>query len=97
MRTTPPPVETLQNYPVPDPALPQTDDLPALLNLLPPAIAERVRQIDRSDELLEVVMDVGRVPAARYLSGEVALAETKLTVADIQAVVEVEPVDLLHI
>ncbi|RLT38638.1 MAG: AAA family ATPase [Chloroflexi bacterium] len=87
MRTTPPPVETLQNYPVPDPALPQTDDLPALLNLLPPAIAERVRQIDRSDELLEVVMDVGRVPAARYLSGEVELAETKLTVADIQAVV----------
>ena len=36
MRTTPPPVETLQNYPVLDPALPQTDDLPALLNLLPP-------------------------------------------------------------
>jgi len=87
MRTTPPPVDTLQNNPVPDPALPQTDDLPALLNLLPPAIAERVRQIDRSDELLEVVMDVGRVPAARYLSGEVELAETKLTVADIQAVV----------
>ena len=87
MRTTPPPVDTLQNNPVLDPALPQTDDLPALLNLLPPAIAERVRQIDRSDELLEVVMDVGRVPAARYLSGEVELAETKLTVADIQAVV----------
>ena len=87
MRTKPPPVDTLQNNPVLDPALPQTDDLPALLNLLPPAIAERVRQIDRSDELLEVVMDVGRVPAARYLSGEVELAETKLTVADIQAVV----------
>lgn len=70
-----------------DIGLPLTDDLPALLNLLPVAIAQRVRELDRSDELLEVVMDVGRVPAARYLSGEVALAEAELTVADIQAVV----------
>ncbi|MQC27434.1 MAG: AAA family ATPase, partial [Chloroflexi bacterium] len=87
MATTQLAPETLRETPVmePDPLL--TDDLPALLNLLPPAIAQRVRELDRSDELLEVVMDVGRVPAARYLSGEVALAEAKLTAADIQAVV----------
>ncbi|MDA1217448.1 MAG: AAA family ATPase, partial [Chloroflexi bacterium] len=87
MATTQLAPETLRETPVmePDPLL--TDDLPALLNLLPPAIAQRVRELDRSDELLEVVMDVGRVPAARYLSGEVVLAEAKLTAADIQAVV----------
>lgn len=87
MRNPRPNPEALDDTPVLDPDLPLTDDLPALLNLLPPAIAQRVRELDRSDELLEVVMDVGRVPAARYLSGEVALAETKLTAADIQAVV----------
>ena len=87
MSTKQPVPETLSERTVSDIGLPLTDDLPALLNLLPVAIAQRVRELDRSDELLEVVMDVGRVPAARYLSGEVALAEAKLTVADIQAVV----------
>ena len=87
MSTKQPVLETLSERTVSDIGLPLTDDLPALLNLLPVAIAQRVRELDRSDELLEVVMDVGRVPAARYLSGEVALAEAKLTVADIQAVV----------
>ena len=87
MSTKQPVLETLSERSVSDIGLPLTDDLPALLNLLPVAIAQRVRELDRSDELLEVVMDVGRVPAARYLSGEVALAEAKLTVADIQAVV----------
>ncbi|MGQ9667512.1 MAG: hypothetical protein ACUVWB_09385, partial [Anaerolineae bacterium] len=47
-----------------------TDDLDALLAVLPPDIAQAVRDANRADELLEVVMDLGRRPEARYLTHE---------------------------
>jgi hypothetical protein len=36
-----------------------TDDLDLLLDILPPRISEVVRELDDSDNLLEVVMDLG--------------------------------------
>ncbi len=65
-----------------------TDDLDALLNVLPEDIREAIQQIGRRDDLLEVILDLGRVPTARYTDGEIVLRETEVAREDIQYVVE---------
>ena len=65
-----------------------TDDLHALLGILPPEIETAVRKENNSDDLLEVILDLGRIPTARYLERELALSETEVTHADINYVVE---------
>lgn len=62
-------------------------DLQRLLAILPVDIYERIEAIGRDDELLEVVMDLGRRPAARYVDGEVILRESEVTRQEIDAVV----------
>src|SRR3989304_4635386 len=64
-----------------------TDDLQALLNVLPARITEAVIQADDSDNLLEIVLDLGRVPVARFVNREVVLSEIETTHEDIDAVV----------
>jgi stage III sporulation protein SpoIIIAA len=44
-----------------------TDDLDAMLSVLPPRIASALLEINRQDDLLEVILDLGRVPTARYV------------------------------
>ncbi len=44
-----------------------TDDLHALLDVLPPAIAKAVNEANDSDNLLEVILDLGRLPTARFV------------------------------
>lgn len=63
------------------------DDLDALLERLPPHIGRPLR--DRADhsELLEIVMDLGRLPEARYPGREVVLSGAEVTEADIDYVV----------
>lgn len=65
-----------------------TDDLEALLNVLPPAIAEKVRQRNNREDLLEVVMDLGRPPEARFLNEDVVLLDQEITTEDIDYVVD---------
>lgn len=65
-----------------------TDDLDALLNVLPEDIRTAIQRIGRRDDLLEVILDLGRVPTARYTDGEVVLRDTEVTREDIQYVVE---------
>jgi stage III sporulation protein SpoIIIAA len=65
-----------------------TDDLQALMGVLPPTIAQSVRRVNRGVDLLEVIMDLGRVPTARYVDQEVVLSEVEVTRADIDYVVE---------
>lgn len=43
-----------------------TDDLQRLLALLPTAVQKVLASADRRDQLLEVVLDLGRIPEARY-------------------------------
>ena len=62
-------------------------DLQKLLHILPIPIKEKIEQIGREVELLEVVMDLGRQPTARYIDGEVVLRQAEVTPADIAAVV----------
>jgi stage III sporulation protein SpoIIIAA len=55
-----------------------TDDLEALLGVLPADLAQRLVEIDRQDELLEVILDLGRVPTARFIDREVVLADREV-------------------
>ena len=65
-----------------------TDDLHALLAVLPPAIAQAVQDANDSDNLLEVILDLGRLPTARFVDREVALIQTEAPFEDIGYVVE---------
>ena len=64
-----------------------TDDLDALLAVLPPHIENAVRTVDGNEDLLEVVMDLGRMPEARYLGREVMLNDREISREDIEFVV----------
>lgn len=65
-----------------------TDDLDALLAILPDDIKASVKKNNNSADLLEVILDLGRVPTARLTSEETILLEREVTHADIQYVVE---------
>jgi stage III sporulation protein SpoIIIAA len=64
-----------------------TDDLDAMLGVLPPDITHRLMEIDRQDDLLEVILDLGRVPTARFVDSEVALSEREVIRDDLDYVV----------
>ena len=61
-----------------------TDDLQALLDVLPPPITESVIEEDDSDNLLEVILDLGRVPTARFIDREVVLSKREVSHADLE-------------
>jgi stage III sporulation protein SpoIIIAA len=65
-----------------------TDDLHALLGVLPPFIADAVTRADNSDLLLEIVIDLGRFPVARFVNGDLELANDEITRANVDFVVE---------
>ena len=63
------------------------EDLRTLLSVLPDSIRHSVEEAGRADELLEIVMDLGRVPTARYVDGERVLRESEVTHEEIEQVV----------
>ncbi|MCL4560699.1 MAG: AAA family ATPase [Chloroflexi bacterium] len=65
-----------------------TDDLHALLGVLPPHIVEAVTQANNSDNLIEIILDLGRIPKARFVDGELDLSTQEITRQDIDSVVE---------
>ena len=65
-----------------------TDDLEALLNTLPMEVVTAIRETEDTDNLLEVILDFGRVPTARFVAGEVVLSEKDVTREQIDHVVE---------
>lgn len=65
-----------------------TDDLDLLLDALPPRIVESLHAPERRTDLLEVVMDLGRLPEARYPGREVVLSHEEVTEDDLQFVIE---------
>jgi len=64
-----------------------TDELEALLAVLPPPIADKVREANRDDELLEIVLDLGRPPEARFITHDLQLSEKEVTREEIDYVV----------
>jgi stage III sporulation protein SpoIIIAA len=64
-----------------------TDDLEALMKVIPIHICEKLRELNRSDDLLEVILDLGRVPTARYTDVEAVLADKEVSQADLDYVI----------
>ncbi|HLE59670.1 MAG TPA: R3H domain-containing nucleic acid-binding protein [Candidatus Limnocylindria bacterium] len=65
-----------------------TDDLDALMAALPDEIVERLRSFAARTDLLEVVLDLGRRPEARFVHGEEELLSREVTEADIAHVID---------
>lgn len=70
------------------PDMQSADDLGALLDTLPVAIRDAIDAHGDRDSLLEVVLDLGRAPQARFLDGEVDLSEREVSADDLKAVVD---------
>jgi stage III sporulation protein SpoIIIAA len=64
-----------------------TDDLDRLLELLPDAVQEQLRSEEARQQLLEVVLDLGRLPEARYPGRALALGSSPLSREDLAGVV----------
>jgi stage III sporulation protein SpoIIIAA len=56
-----------------------TDDLDSLLQVLPPGIMGRLESLPSLDNLLEIVMDLGRLPEARFPSQILFLGDETVT------------------
>lgn len=65
-----------------------TDDLDALLDVLPLDIRHAVERANDSENLLEIILDLGRVPTARFVDHEINLRETEVTRAELDYVDE---------
>jgi stage III sporulation protein SpoIIIAA len=65
-----------------------TDDLGALLGVLPKPIVNAVHKANHYDKLIEIILDLGRVPTARFVDDEIILTDAELTRADLDHVVE---------
>jgi len=64
------------------------DDLDALLAALPPEIVAAVHALDEVEAVIEVVLDLGRQPEARFPDGETTLLEREVGEADLAYVVD---------
>jgi len=64
-----------------------TDDLDALLERFPSHISQPLREREDRSELLEVVLDLGRLPEARYPDREIVLSDQEIAEGDIEYVV----------
>jgi stage III sporulation protein SpoIIIAA len=64
-----------------------TDDLDALLQVLPPQIEKALRAANQGDNLLEIIMDLGRVPEARFVDHELVLDDREVSQDDLDYVI----------
>jgi stage III sporulation protein SpoIIIAA len=65
-----------------------TDDLDALLDVLPLDIRHAVEKANDSENLLEIILDLGRIPTSRFVDREVNIRDTEVTRAEIDYVDE---------
>ncbi len=65
-----------------------TDDLDVLLGVIPESIVNAVHQANNYDKLLEIILDLGRLPTARYVEDETVLRDKEITREELDHVVE---------
>ena len=70
------------------PDRPITDDMELLLAALPLHIRQSLEHLGDRAELLEVVMDLGRRPEARYRGRETSLSDREVTAGDLEHVIQ---------
>lgn len=58
-----------------------------MISILPPGVTEAIDRANNSDNLIEIVLDLGRRPMARFTDGEVELSQEEVTRADIDYIV----------
>jgi stage III sporulation protein SpoIIIAA len=64
-----------------------TDDLYALIDILPEHINQTLRQQPDISELIEVIMDLGRAPEARFFTREMVIVPQEISELDLESVV----------
>lgn len=64
------------------------EDLDLLLEVLPPRVNQALTHREDLGELLEVVLDLGRVPEARFVFGDVVLDDQEIARDDLEYVVQ---------
>jgi len=65
-----------------------TDDLTAMLEVLPPAIRQWLEEQPDLEELLEVVLDLGRMPEARFMHRTIRLEGAQVEEYDLKYVAD---------
>ena len=65
-----------------------TDELEALLTVIPPHIQGVIKSVNDDEKLIEIVMDLGRPPEARFTDREIILSEQEVTQDDIDYVIQ---------
>ena len=64
------------------------DEVLKLVHLLPPGVRQRLEGHPQLASLLEVVLDLGRPPLARFPTGDQRLSEAPITADDLQHAIE---------
>ena len=64
------------------------EELDRLFDVLPSRVAKTLQDREDAAELLEVVLDLGRLPEARFPSGDVELDDREVTREDLDYVVQ---------
>ena len=63
-------------------------ELELMLDVVPERVAAALRQREDLADLLEVVLDLGRAPEARFISGDAPLSADEVNADDLQAVIQ---------
>lgn len=61
-------------------------DLDILLKLLPDKICENINNNVISSDLLEIIIDIGRQPEARFNTGTINISQSPISIADIELI-----------
>jgi len=65
-----------------------TDNLDSLFDVLPPKITQSITGEEKNADLIEVILDLGRVPTARFSAEEYELTDEEITRKEIDYVVK---------
>lgn len=64
------------------------EELELMLEVAPERVSAALRQREDLEELLEVVLDLGRLPEARFISGDAPIGDQEVGAADLDGVME---------
>ena len=65
-----------------------TDDLDKLLEVLPSAVQKALATTNSREDLLEVILDLGRLPEARYPDQAITLGNKYVSSQDLQNIIK---------